>query len=98
MLEAYDPAADRAALEKLAAWCGRFSPLVGLDDSAAPDSLLLDVTGLAHLFGGEGSLAKRVVRDFAHRGLAVRVAVADTIGAAWAVSHFGQEEMALQID
>ncbi len=83
-----DPLADRRALEALAAWSARFSPVVGLEDSAAPQSLLLDVTGLAHLFGGEASLAARIVRDFARRGLTVRVAVADTLGAAWAVTHF----------
>ena len=89
--EAYDPAADREALEHLAAQCGRFSPLVGIEDSAAPDSLLLDTTGIAHFFGGENSLASRIVQDFARRGLVVRLAIADTLGAAWAVSHFGQE-------
>ena len=51
----YDPLADRAALEELAAWSGRFSPTVGLEDSAAPDSLLLDVTGLEPIFGSEAS-------------------------------------------
>jgi protein ImuB len=88
--EAYDPADDREALEELAVSCGRFSPLVGLDDSPAPDSLLLDLTGLAHLFGGEAALAARIVHDFAQRGLAVDVAIADTLGAAWAAAHFGQ--------
>jgi protein ImuB len=88
--EDYEPSADREALEALAVWCERFSPLVGLDDALAPDSLLLDVTGLGRLFGGEASLAERVVGDFASRKLAVRAAVADTIGAAWAMAHFGR--------
>ena len=90
-LEDYEPSADREALEALAVWCERFSPLVGLDDSPTPDSLLLEVTGLGHLFGGEASLAESVVGDFTSRGLAVRAAVADTIGAAWAVAHFGRQ-------
>jgi hypothetical protein len=84
----YDPLADRQALEALAEWSVRFSPIVGLEDSPAPESLLLDVTGLAHLFDGEASLAERIVHDFARRGLTARVAVADTIGAAWATAHF----------
>jgi len=75
---------NREALEALAEYCGRFSPTVGV---GLPDSLLLDVTGLAHLFGGEAALAEQIVRDFARRGRAVRVAIADTIGAAWAVAH-----------
>ena len=84
----HDPLADREALEALAEWSARFGPIVGLEDSAAPESLLLDVTGLAHLFGGEAALAERIVHDLALRGLTVRVAVADTLGAAWATAHF----------
>jgi protein ImuB len=78
---------QREALEALAAHCDRFSPAVGVELSAEPDSLLLDITGLAHLFGGEAALAQRIVNDFARRGLNVRVAIADTPGAAWAVVH-----------
>jgi protein ImuB len=50
--------------------------------------LALDVTGLGPLFGGEAALAERVMREFHQRGLSVRVAIADTLGAAWAVAHF----------
>jgi protein ImuB len=82
-----DPLADLRALESLAEWSARFSPIVGLENSTTPESLLLDVTGLAHLFGGEASLAERIVHDFARRGLTVRLSVADTIGAAWAMAH-----------
>ena len=63
---------------------------MGLDDSPAPDSLLLDVTGVDHFFGGEAALAARVIHDFAHRGFTVCVAIADTIGTAWAAAHFDQ--------
>ena len=45
-----DVAADCAVLEAVADWCDRYTPLVGLD---APDGLLLDISGCAHLFGGE---------------------------------------------
>jgi protein ImuB len=49
----------------------------------------LDITGLEHLFGGEAALAERIVEEFAvQRGLTVRVAIADTLGAAWAVARF----------
>ena len=76
---------DQSRLAALAAYCDRFSPAVGVESSADPDSLLLDITGLAHLFGGETALARQIVDDFAQRGLNVRVAIADTVGAAWAV-------------
>jgi len=91
-----DPLADRRALESLAEWSARFSPIVGLENSTTPEGLLLDVTGLAHLFDGEASLAERIVRDFARRGLTVRVAVADTIGAAWATAHFQHSAFSIQ--
>lgn len=88
LVEPYDRAADREALERLAEWCQRFSPLVGLEDSPAPASLFADITGLTPLFGSEALLAAQVVRDFTQRGLTVRVALADTMGAAWAMAHF----------
>ena len=91
-LEPYDATADRRMLEKIAEGCRQFSPVVGLEDAPAPSSLLLDISGLGHLFGGEAALAERVVRGFHRRGLRVRIGVADTIGAAWAMAHFGQQQ------
>jgi protein ImuB len=51
-----------------------------------PSALFLDVTGIAVLFGGEESLLGAVEKDFAVRGYQVRLAIADTIGAAWALT------------
>src|SRR5262245_47866112 len=87
-LEEHDPAADRAALEQLAAWCEQFSPVVGLEE---PDNLLLDITGLGPLFGDEHILAEQIARAFHRRGLAIQLAIADTVGAAWAVAHYGKK-------
>jgi len=87
-----DPWADRKALESLAQWCEQFSPAVGLEQSDAPESLLLDITGLAHLFGGEAALTALITGKFRNRGLGIRLAIADTVGAAWATSHFGSAE------
>jgi len=72
--------------------CGRFSPIVGLEPTDG-DSLLLDITGLAHLFGGEAALAAEILRDFARLGLNVRVGIADTIGAAWAAAHYREMQI-----
>jgi len=85
----HDPAADREALEQLAEACEQFSPLVGLESVEQPTDLLLDVTGLGPLFGGDEALAYRVVQSFHRRRYTARVAVADTIGIAWAAAHFG---------
>ena len=82
-----DPTGDLAALEKLALWVQRWGPWSALDP---PDGLLVDVTGAAHLFGGEERLLKDVAAAFAQRGLTARAALAPTAGAAWALSHFGR--------
>ncbi len=89
-LETFDPPADRTAIEALAEWCHTFSPTVGVEESSAPESLLLDITGLGNLCGGEPSLARQIAHAFGQRRLIARLAVADTLGAAWAVVHFAQ--------
>src|SRR5215208_1364828 len=81
-----DPEADRTLLEAVADWCDRYTPLVGLDP---PDGLLFDITGCAHLFGGEAALCRDIVQRLAAQGLRARVAVADTVGCAWAVARYG---------
>lgn len=85
-----DPRADREALEKLAQWCCRFSPLVGLEESSQPDTLLFDLTGVAPLFGGEKALVEQVQRTFNKLRLEIRLGLGETIGAAWALAHFGE--------
>src|SRR5882757_7556241 len=54
-----DPAADARLLEAIADWCDRYTPLVGLDP---PDALVLDITGCAHLFGGETAFCGDIVQ------------------------------------
>jgi protein ImuB len=97
-LELHDPLADRLALESLAEWCQRFSPSVGVEEGDAPESLLLDVSGVGPLVGGEQALAERVVREFHKRHLTARVAIADTVGAAWGVAHFAELPVAEEGD
>ncbi len=87
-----DPEGDSALLQRLAKWSQRWSPLVEVDGS---DGLRLDVTGVAHLFGGEPALAEDVRQRFASAGLKVRVAIAPTAAAAWAFSRFGGDELSL---
>jgi len=89
VLYSYDPPADLEALQKLAERCERFSPTVGVEPGERPEGLLLDISRVAELLGGEAELAAQLAGDFARRGLAVRLGVADTIGAAWAAAHYG---------
>jgi protein ImuB len=81
-----DTEADRRLLEAIADWCDRYTPLVGLDP---PDGLVLDITGCAHLFGGEAALARDLVTRLASQGFAACAAVADTVGCAWALARYG---------
>lgn len=83
-----DPAGDRKALESLADWCLRYTPSVALDGD---DGLLLDVTGCAHLFGGEPTLIEDIRNRFARALIAIRLAIADTPAAAWAAARFGTD-------
>jgi protein ImuB len=80
-----DPDGDFALVQRLARWAGRWSPLVEVDGR---DGLRLDVTGVAHLFGGEAGLIADVRERFATMGLTVRVAIASTASAAWALARF----------
>jgi len=83
-----DPAADAAALVRLAAWCRRWSPWTasaGLETAGA-GGLWLDVTGCAHLFGGESEMLADLVARLAALGHDARAGLADTAGAAWALA------------
>lgn len=87
VLVKFDPLADEASLGQLAEWCEQFfSPAVAV---RRPDCLLLDVTGLAPLFGGEQALVRQIRKTCRERGLTTHVALADTYAAAWAFTHFG---------
>lgn len=88
-LEPHDARADVDFLRQLAGWCDRYSPLVGFEEGPEPQSLVMNSTGCAPLFGGEEQMMRQVMHDFRQAGFFVRVAVADTVGAAWAMAHFG---------
>jgi protein ImuB len=85
-----DPAADAAALRKLALWCLRYTPIAAAcDETSGADGLFLDVTGCAHLLGGEAELLADLARRLRAFGLYPRTAIADTAGAAWAMARHG---------
>ena len=92
----HDIEADFDAIKELADSLESFSPIVGLEtiDPAdfkrghRPSSILLDVTGLAHLFGDESQLARQVMTHCDELGYLPRIAIGDTVGIAWAVSRY----------
>ncbi|WP_426258012.1 DNA polymerase Y family protein [Sphingomonas sp. DC1600-2] len=84
-----DPEGDRAALLRLAMlaarrWCPVVMP-------SGEDGLFLDISGTAHLFGGEARMARRIVALLKRHGFTARVAVADTPGAAWALARYAPQ-------
>jgi protein ImuB len=84
-----DPAADEAALQRLALWATRYTPAVSpWSEENGADGLSLDVTGAVHLFGNEENLLADLLRRLERFSLPARAAIADTAGAAWALSHF----------
>lgn len=87
------PDLSKKLLTGIAEWCIRFTPAVAIDE---PDGLLLDATGCTHLWGGDkqylGDLAKRL-KDF---GYDIRMSIADTIGAAWAMARFGKGSLIVE--
>ncbi|WP_428032977.1 Y-family DNA polymerase [Ancylobacter sp.] len=83
----HDPAADAAFLEEVADDCDRWTPLVALD---APDGLILDITGCAHLFGGEAALRTRLLAHLQHHGLGAGAVIAGTPDAARALARSGK--------
>lgn len=87
-----DPAGDAAALQRLAQWCQRYSPWT---TPHGVDAILLDITGCAHLRGGEAKLARALVERLRRQGIAARAAIADTAGAAWAMARCGAVESAV---
>jgi protein ImuB len=80
-----DPAADVEALERLAVWALRYSPIVAVDE---PDGLIIDGTGASHLHGGEDAMLADVIARLEAVGISARAAFADTTGAAHAFARF----------
>lgn len=84
-----DPMADAETLDRLAGWCGRYTPWVA---TCGRDGLWLDISGCAHLLGGEAALMDDLRDRLAGFGFTARLGLADTPGAAWALAHYGGAE------
>jgi len=82
---------DLAALKRLALWAERFSPSVAIDTLMPGfEGLFLDMTGGAHLFGGEAAMLADLHGRLARAGIEAQVAMADTPAAAWALARFSE--------
>lgn len=88
LLQAVDdrPGLAQKLLTNLAHWALRYTPVAAAD---LPSGLLLDATGCAHLWGGEAAYLRHIALRLRSIGYTVKIAMAGTVGAAWALSRFG---------
>jgi protein ImuB len=81
------PAEDAAALRRLAEWCGRYSPWTAPDGA---DGVRIEITGSAHLWGGERALVADLAARLDRQGIVSRIVIADTLGVAWGMARFAE--------
>ncbi|WP_299564919.1 DNA polymerase Y family protein [uncultured Sulfitobacter sp.] len=86
-VERADPEGDRALLKRLALWARRWCPWT----VAEADGIVLDVSGAAHLFGGEAQMLRDINARFVMQGLRVRLGLAPTRGAAQMLARYGAQ-------
>lgn len=80
------PELFETVLQDIAKWFIRFSPVVASDPF---DGIIINATGCAHLFGGERKYLEEIVSRMKTHGYSIKIAMASTIGAAWAVTRYG---------
>lgn len=87
------PAEDIACLGRLAEWCTRWTPWTAVEgvDPDGGGGIWLDVSGCAHLFGGEQGMLDDMVGHLERLGFTACAGLADTAGAAWAAARFGRD-------
>lgn len=81
---------DAQMLRKLAHWCQRYTPVTAADGQ---DGILLDITGAAHLLGGELALLRDLTSKLEQLGFTCRLGLAATPGAAWALARFSPKQL-----
>ncbi len=88
VIEEVQPLQDRKALVEIALRCERFSFRIGVEESDFPESILMDVSGIAHFFSGEQGLVDELDRAISEKHYEGRIAISSTIGSAWAAAQF----------
>jgi len=86
-LEKFDdiPGLVDKMLQRLAEWCIRFTPVAAVDSLGG---VILDATGCSHLWDGDKPYLSEIIKRIQEKGFHVKAAMADTIGAAWALARF----------
>lgn len=90
-LQVFDdkPGRDVKLLTAIAEWGIRYAPLVA---TAPPDGIIMDISGCAHLWGGEQAYLDEIRSRLQALGYVVSAAIADTIGTANAIARYGKSE------
>jgi protein ImuB len=88
IVEPVDQLRDQQKLVELASTCERFSYCIGIEEDPFSECLFMDATGIAHFFSGEQSLAQELDIAVCGQKYDVRIAIGNTMGAAWAAAHY----------
>jgi protein ImuB len=86
-----EPLEEAQLLTRLCDWCSRYTPLAALDGR---DGLLLDISGVAHLFEGEAALIEDCRARLSAQGITVFIGAAGNPRAASALARFSQAKTA----
>jgi protein ImuB len=94
-LQVFDdkPTLTAQLLQRIAEWCIRFTPQAAPD---SPEGILLDASGCTHLWGSDEAYIADITKRLSVRGYTARIAIADTIGVAWAVARYGKGSMVVE--
>jgi protein ImuB len=92
LTEPCDPVREDLLLRALWRWADGLSPRVALD---APDGLLLDISGCAHLFGGELEMGQETLTRLRDLQIQAQIGIADTKGGARALARFGAQDVSV---
>ena len=76
--------------QRIAEWCIRFTPAAAVDPLGG---IILDASGCAHLWGSDEAYVNDIINRLQTRGYQSKAAMADTIGAAWAMARFGNAKV-----
>jgi protein ImuB len=87
------PELSHRLLNGLAEWCTKYTPFVAID---LPGGLILDASGCTHLWGGEIRYLEDILTRLKNLGYHTRAAIADTIGTAWAMAHYGKGALIIE--
>jgi protein ImuB len=80
-----EPLEEAQLLTRLCDWCSRYTPLAALDGR---DGLMLDISGVAHLFEGEAALIEDCHARLSAQGISVVIGAAGNPRAASALARF----------